>query len=303
MHVFLPVASVSMHILVLLGLGWGVGFLSGMFGVGGGFILTPLLIMTGIPPVIAAASGANQIAGTSAAGVVAHARHGTVDFKMGWLLLAGGVIGSTLGVRLVKILRAAGKADFAISVIYILMLAITGTYMFIDSARTFHAAKKGRVHPVRNDTAWVRFISALPWQMHFERSGVTVSVLLPFLLSTAVGVLSATGIGGGFIMVPAMVYLLRMPMHVVVGTSLFQICFTCISVTVQQAWLNRAVDIVLAGILLASSVFGVHMGVRLGKKLHADHLKISMSIIILAVMLKMLWGLLVTPEVLAVIKG
>ena len=304
-HIYLPIAHNSVSIFLLLGLGGLCGFLSGLFGVGGGFLLTPLLMMVGIPPTVAAASDSNQIVAASASGTYAHARSGTVDFKMGILLLLGGMAGGTLGVRLVKLLRAVGEADFVITMFYVVMLGGIGSYMLYDSVQGLRGRHEsdGAAAP-GGPSIYARIVGALPFKMEFERSRITLSALVPLFLGALVGVLAAImGVGGGFIMVPVMVYLLRMPMHVVVGTSLFQILFTCLNVTVMQSWMNHTVDFLLALVLLIGSVVGAQIGARVSRKLKADQLKILMSVIVLAVMIKMLVGLLVTPDVMVSYGG
>jgi uncharacterized protein len=299
--IYLPIAGNSINFFLLIGLGGIVGLLSGLFGVGGGFLLTPLLIMFGIPPTVAAASDSNQIVAASTSGTYAHARSGTVDFKMGLLLLIGGVVGGTFGVRIIKLLNAMGEANFVITITYVVMLGSIGSYMFYDSLSGLKRKSISEPSPEKSTkpSMYAKMMKSLPLQMEFSKSKITLSPLMPFFLGVLVGVLSAImGVGGGFIMVPVMVYLLRMPMHVVVGTSLFQILFTCINVTVMQAWMNHNVDFILALTLLFGSVIGAQIGARIGKKLKADQLKILMSVIVLAVMLKMLIGLLVTPDVL-----
>jgi uncharacterized membrane protein YfcA len=301
LHIYLPVAERGANLLVLLGLGGVVGLLSGLFGVGGGFLLTPLLIMIGIPPAVAAASDSNQIVAAASSGTYAHSRSGNVDYKMGLLLLVGGVLGGTAGVRLIKLLLATGQAGFAIRLTYAVMLGGIGSYMFADSLRGLRAARVRVPVPVDREVArraslYARLVQALPYQMDFARSGVRMSVFLPLALGTLVGVLSAImGVGGGFIMVPVMVYLLRMPMHVVVGTSLFQILFTSLNVTVLQAAMNRTVDFLLALVLLVGSTLGAQFGARLSRRLKADQLKIMMAGIILAAMVAMVLGLVVRP--------
>ena len=305
-HIYLPIAHNSIHVLLLLALGGTVGFLSGLFGVGGGFLLTPLLISIGIPPTVAAASDSNQIVAASTSGTYAHARGGTVDFKMGTVLLLGGVAGGVVGVKLIALLRALGEADFVITIFYIVMLGGIGSYMFYDSVKALRHRPESddTPTPTKGPSIYARITAHLPFQMEFTRSRVTLSVLVPLLLGTLVGVLAAImGVGGGFIMVPVMVYLLRMPMHVVVGTSLFQILFTCLNVTVMQSWINHTVDFLLALMLLIGSVIGAQVGAKVGKKLKADQLKILMSIIVLVVMVKMLVGLLSRPDILVAYRG
>jgi len=301
-HLYLPIAGNTINVLLMVGLGGLVGFLSGLFGVGGGFLMTPLLMMLGIPATVAAASDSNQIVAASASGCYAHFRARTIDFRMGLLMLVGGVIGGTVGVQLIKILRRLGEADFVITVVYVLMLGGIGSYMFFESL----TALRGRRPAVAGakPSIYRRAVEALPCRVSFPRSKVTISALMPVLLGTLVGVLAAImGVGGGFIMVPVMIYLLRMPMHVVVGTSLFQILFTCVNVTVLQSYLNHTVDFMLALLLLLGSVVGAQIGVRVGRRLKADQLKILMAVIVLAVMLKMLLGLLLRPDFLITYKG
>lgn len=299
-YIYLPIAGVSVPILLLLGLGLLVGFLSGLFGVGGGFLLTPLLMMIGIPPTVAAASDANQIVAASTSGTFAHWRLGNVDFRMGTILILGGVIGGTLGVQFIKILRAAGNADFVIKMTYVLLLGIIGSYMFQESMKSLRRRPAPHLRGRGQGESWfARLNAALPFTVHFRKSGIALSVLVPLILGTLVGVLSALmGVGGGFIMVPVMVYMLRMPMHVVVGTSLFQVMFTCISVTFMQSYYNHTVDLVMALLLLAGSTMGAQVGARISKRLKADQLKIVLASVVLLVMVKMALGLLFRPALM-----
>ncbi len=309
-HMYLPIAGNSVNILTIFGLGGVVGLLSGIFGVGGGFLMTPLLIMIGIPPTVAAASDSNQIVGASTSGTLAHWRLGNVDVKMGLLLLVGGVIGGTGGVQVIKVLRAMGNADFLINITYVLMLGGVGSYMFWESlqglkqdAGASESPEAAAAAPVKEST-YARLLKMLPWQSNFEKSGSEISILLPLVFGVLVGVLAAImGVGGGFIMVPVMVYLLRMPMHVVVGTSLFQILFTCVNVTIMQSYSNHTVDFVLALLLLAGSTIGAQFGTAVGKKLKGDQLKILLASLVLLVCVKMLAGLLITPDILVALKG
>jgi uncharacterized membrane protein YfcA len=297
-HVYLPIAQHSVLLPIIVGLGFLVGLLSGLFGVGGGFLMTPLLIMIGIPPTVAAASDSNQIVAASASGTYAHYRLGNVDFKMGLYLLVGGVLGGTGGVRVIHILRQMGNADFLIQITYVVMLGTVGSYMFLESLQALRATAKpddGRTGS--KESAYARLVRSLPMKTRFERSGIELSPIVPLVLGGFVGVLAAImGVGGGFIMVPVMVYLLRMPMHVVVGTSLFQILFTCANVTIMQAHQNHTVDFILALLLLIGSTIGVQVGAKLGKKLKADQLKIFLATLVLLVMLNMLFGLLHHPH-------
>ncbi len=302
MYVFLPIALTSVNLWLVVSLGFFVGLLSGLFGVGGGFLMTPLLMMIGIPPTVAAASDANQIVAASASGTLAHWRLGNVDFKMGLMLLIGGFTGGAIGVHIIKLLRATGGADFLIKVTYVVMLGLVGTFMFFES---LHALRKNRgagAVPVRHSRLkrektglW----QSLPLQTYFEKSGVTHSALVPIGLGVIVGILAAImGVGGGFLMVPVMIYMLRMPMHVVVGTSLFQIMFTCVEVTFLQAYSNHTVDFILAILLLIGSTLGAQLGTVLGRRLKGDQLKILLAMLVLAVTVKMVLGLVMTPSLL-----
>ncbi len=306
MYMYLPIALTSVNYLVVVGLGLAVGLLSGLFGVGGGFLMTPLLMMIGIPPTIAAATDANQIVAASASGCFSHWRLGNVDAKMGILLTLGGFAGGAVGVQIIKILRAAGGADFLIKMTYVLMLGGVGSFMFFESLA---ALKKNKQAPAAKAAAAAPakkggFLSSLPLQTHFEKSGITQSAIVPLVLGVFVGVLAAImGVGGGFIMVPVMIYLLRMPMHVVVGTGLFQVLFTCIEVTILQAHQNHTVDFFLALLLLIGSVFGAQIGTALGKKLHGDQLKILLAMIVLAVTVKIVLELVLEPSLLLAYAG
>lgn len=298
LYIYLPIAGLSVHILLLLGLGLLVGFLSGLFGVGGGFLLTPLLMMIGIPPTVAAASDSNQIVAASTSGTLAHWRMGNVDFKIGLLLVVGGVIGGTMGVQLIKILRASGNADFFVKITYVVMLGVIGSYMFMDSMKKLHPRFTSHAKQEREaKSVFARLSESLPFPVHFDKSGVTLSVFIPLILGILVGILSAVmGVGGGFIMVPVMIYMLRMPMHVVVGTGLFQVLFTCINVTFMQAYFNHNVDLMMALLLLIGSTFGAQIGARISSRLKADQLKIILASIVLLVMLKMALELLLQPS-------
>ena len=299
MYLYLPVALTSINILIPVGLGLAVGLLSGLFGVGGGFLLTPLLIMFGIPSTVAAATDSNQIVAASTSGTYAHWKVGNVDFKMGLYLLVGGFVGGIIGVQAIKLLHAMGNADFVIKMTYVIMLGGVGGYMFVESLQSMRK-KKGVVvaeEKPEKESSVGRFLQSLPLQTRFEKSGVTHSVLVPIVLGAFVGVLAAImGVGGGFLMVPVMVYMLRMPMHVVVGTSLFQILFTCIEVTFLQAYTNHNVDFILAVLLLVGSTFGAQVGTSLGKKLKGEQLKILLAGIVLIVTVKIIFELTLTPS-------
>ena len=304
MYLYLPIALTSINILVPIGLGLGVGLLSGLFGVGGGFLMTPLLIMFGIPSTVAAATDSNQIVAASTSGTYAHWKAGNVDFKMGFYLLVGGFTGGIFGVYAIKLLQATGNADFLIKITYVLMLGIVGSYMFYESLQSMRKKKDNVTAAPLKESALQKFLNSLPMMTRFEKSGVSHSALLPILFGVFVGVLAAVmGVGGGFLMVPVMVYFLRMPMHVVVGTSLFQILFNCIEVTYLQATTNHNVDFMLAVLLLVGSTFGAQVGTFFGKKLKAEQLKILLAIIVLAVTAKIVFDLTLTPSLLLSQKG
>ncbi|SDN57006.1 hypothetical protein SAMN04488516_10342 [Desulfonauticus submarinus] len=305
LHMYLPIAGNSVNILIVFGLGGLVGLLSGIFGVGGGFLMTPLLIMFGIPPTVAAASDSNQIVGASTSGTIAHYRLGNVDVKMGMLLLIGGVVGGDIGVHIIKVLKALGNADFLINITYVIMLGVVGGYMFVESLQSLKGGSNSiATSKEPKESLYAKLMKTLPFQTNFQKSGIKMSALIPLGLGVFVGILAAImGVGGGFIMVPVMVYLLRMPMHVVVGTSLFQILFTCINVTVMQAYSNHTVDFVLAVLLLLGSTIGAQFGTRISKNLKGDQLKIILASIVILVMLKMLYGLLSRPEILLAYAG
>jgi uncharacterized membrane protein YfcA len=303
MQIYLPVAELSVNWLLLLGLGGGVGLLSGLFGVGGGFLMTPLLIFIGVPPAIAVGSEAAQIVGASVSGVLAHWRRGNVDVRMGVILLLGGLVGSTLGVQLFAVLRQAGQVDLIISLAYVVILGAIGTLMLVESvnalrrARRSGGARRGKLH----QHTWLH---GLPLKMRFPKSKLYISPILPFAVGAFVGVLAALmGVGGGFIMVPAMIYLLGMPTAVVVGTSLFQIIFVTSNVTFLQAWQNQTVDMVLAVLLLVGGVVGAQIGARLGQKLRGEQLRGLMALMVLAVAIKLAIDLVITPSDLYSIGG
>ncbi len=300
MYLYLPVALTSINIFLPIGLGLAVGLLSGLFGVGGGFLMTPLLIMIGIPPTVAAATDSNQIVAASTSGTYAHWRLGNVDFKMGLFLLAGGFLGGLLGVQAIKVLRMMGNADFVIKLTYVLMLGGVGTYMFLESLSNIRKKDQdGKEASPKSDSKFGRFLKSLPFQTRFEKSGVTHSALVPVVFGCLVGILAAVmGVGGGFLMVPVMVYFLRMPMHVVVGTSLFQILFTCTEVTFLQSYTNHTVDFTLAVLLLLGSTIGAQVGAVIGRRLKGEQLKILLAMIVLAVTVKIIFDLTLTPDLL-----
>ena len=293
MHIYLPIAEVSVNAFLLLGLGGGVGLLSGLFGVGGGFLTTPLLIFIGIPPAVAVATEANQIVASSFSGVLAHWRRRTVDIKMGLVLLAGGLVGSAAGVRLFKELRELGQVELVVSLCYAIFLGIIGALMFIEGVRALGRSRAGRPPPRRRH----HWIHGLPFKMRFRASNLYISAIPPFLVGALVGALAAImGVGGGFIMVPAMIYLIGMATTVVVGTSLFQIMFVTGFTTLAHAITNQTVDAVLAVLLLLGGVVGTQIGVRLGPRLKAEQLRILLALLVLAVCGVLAWNLVATPS-------
>ena len=295
MYIYLPIAEVSMHIGVIIGLGCGVGFLSGLFGVGGGFLMTPLLIFFGIPPAVAVSTEANQIVASSVSGVLAHMRRSNVDFKMGGILMTGGVIGSSLGVILFKFLQTIGQIDLVIQLSYVVFLGVIGTLMLTESVRTIIRSKKpGAMRRKLHQHNWFH---GLPLKMRFRRSKLYISAIPPLLIGAFVGVLAAImGVGGGFIMVPAMIYLLGMPTAIVVGTSLFQIIFVTANVTLLQSVQTQTVDFVLAGLLLLGAVIGAQFGSRFAAHLRGEQLRGLLALMVLAVCIKIMFDLAVVPE-------
>ncbi len=298
MDIFLPIAQISVSIPVMVAVGGIVGLLSGLFGVGGGFLLTPLLMFLGISPIVAAASGSAAIVAASTTGTLEHSRAGTVDYRMGFTLFAGGSVGSIVGVELLHWLNRLGPANSVIRVLYVVMLGGVGGFMLAESVQTWRHGiymSERRFQPIAART-WV---DALPLQVRFPKSEIEVSLLMPVALGILSGILAAMmGVGGGFIMVPLMLYVLGMRMHVVAGTSLLQILFTCILVTVLQADQNHTVDFVVAFLLAIGSTAGATVGTRLGRRLRADQLKILLALIVLGVAAKVTVDLFQVPGVL-----
>jgi uncharacterized membrane protein YfcA len=301
MEIYLPIAGMSINVFLILGVGSMVGFLSGLFGVGGGFLLTPLMMMIGIPPAVAAASDSNQIVAAASSGAFAHWRLGNVDFKMGLVILAGGILGGTIGVQLVKILRAMGNFEFVMTVTYVLMLGLVGGAMFVESWRTIRRSKGSTAEaamaaPV-SESGLTRLFNKLPLKMDFHRSGLSTSAIFPFSIGTIVGIMAAIlGVGGGFIMVPAMIYIIGMPTIAAIGTDLFQIVLTSANVTLQQAIVNHTVDLLLALILLSGSTIGAQFGAVAGKRLKGEQIRILLAIIVLALTVKLFLDLVLTPS-------
>lgn len=294
MQIYLPIAEISVDVFLLLGMGGLIGLLSGIFGIGGGFLMTPLLIFIGVPPPVAVGSEANQLVATSITGVIAHWRRRSVDFKMGTVLLAGGLVGSTIGVWVFRELRAVGQIDLVIALSYVVFLGAIGGLMFNESLRALLRQRRGI--PRRGKLHKHNWLHGLPFKMRFHRSRLYISALLPLSIGAFVGFLAAImGVGGGFIMVPAMIYLLGMPTSVVAGTSLFQILFVVSNVTFLQATANQTVDVVLALLLLIGSVIGVQIGTRIGARLPSEQFRILLALLVLATCGKLLYDLVATP--------
>jgi len=294
MQIYLPIAEMSVNVFLLLVMGGGVGFLSGLFGVGGGFLMTPLLIFVGVPPAVAVGTEANQIVASSVSGVLAHWRRGNVDIKMGLVLLLGGLLGSTFGVGLFSFLREVGQIDLVIRLSFVVFLGIIGLLMLYESLRSMGRRRAGQ--SARGKLHQHTWVHGLPLKMRFRRSKLYISALLPLGVGFLVGVLAAVmGVGGGFVMVPAMIYLLGMPTSVVVGTSLFQIIFVTANVTFLQAYANQTVDVVLALLLLAGAVIGAQFGVKVGARLHGEQLRGILALMVLAVCAKLFFDLLAAP--------
>ncbi len=290
--IFLPIAGVEINIIFLLFSGLLVGFMSGLFGVGGGFLMTPILIFMGIPPATAVGTEANHILGSSVSGAIAHGRKKNIDYEIGLFLLIGGIFGSTLGVVFFKFLRDSGNIDLIISLMYIIFLAVIGTLMLIESSLSI--IRKGNV---RLSNKRKRNISHyLPLKYKFKQSKIYVSILVPVVIGAFVGILSALmGVGGGFVMVPAMIYLLGMNTVYAIGTSLFQIVFVTTNVVILQATYNQSVDILLAIFLLIGGVIGAQIGSRYSSRLKGEHLRILLAIAVIGVCLKMFVDLVQEP--------
>jgi len=295
MSVYLPIAEMAVNVLVVVGLGGLIGIVSGVFGVGGGFLLTPFLLFIGVPAPVAVATGSNQIVAASFSGALAHWRRGNVDLQMGLVLLVGGFAGSAGGVWLFAILRRIGQVELAVSLSYSLLLGTLGVLMLVESSRAILRGRRpGSSRRKLHQHTWLH---GLPLKMRFRRSKLYISALLPLALGFLVGVLSAImGVGGGFVMVPAMIYMLGMPTAMVPGTSLFQIIFVAASVTVLQAIENGTVDVVLALVLLVGGVIGAQLGTRFGQRLRGEQLRALLALVVLAVAGKLLFDLTVTPE-------
>ncbi len=296
MSIYLPIAEISVSIVALISMGALVGFMSGMFGVGGGFLMTPILIFMGIPPAVAVATEANQIVASSVSGGLAYWRRRSIDIRMGVVLLIGGIGGAYMGVQLFKSLRAIGQVELFISISYVVFLSIIGALMLRESIAAIRATRAGQTLRARRpgQHGW---ILGLPLRMRFRQSKLYISVLPPLVIGFIVGTLSAImGVGGGFIMVPAMIYILHMPTNVVIGTSLFQIIFVTASVTILHAVENQTVDIILASILMIGGVIGAQIGAAAAQRLRGEELRALLALVVLAVGAKLLFDLVAQPS-------
>ncbi len=295
MNFYLPIAEMSVNVLIFLGMGAAVGFLSGLFGVGGGFLMTPLLIFSGVPSAVAVGTEAAQIVATSVSGALNHWRRKNVDVKLGIVLLLGGILGSAIGVQLVSVLRRTGQFDLFVSATYVLFLGVIGGLMLIESLNSIRKARAGQVVATRK-SGQHSWIHKLPFQMRFHRSKLYISAVPPFMIGAFVGLLAAImGVGGGFIMVPALIYLLKVPTNVVAGTSLFQIVFVTAATTLLHATFNKTVDVILALLLMLGGVVGAQFGATAGAKLKAEQFRFLLAMLVLIVCLRMAWGLIATP--------
>ena len=296
MNIYLPIAEMSAHVMVFLGMGGAVGFLSGLFGVGGGFLMTPLLIFSGVPAAVAVGTEGAQIVASSVSGAIAQWRRNNVDLRMGSVLLGGGVIGSVAGVILVRELRKIGQFDFVVAISYVTFLGAIGTLMMIESVNSIRTVRSGSAPPSRavEKHSWV---GRLPLKMRFHHSKLHISVIPPFVIGILVGVLAAImGVGGGFIMVPAMIYLLHVPTNVVVGTSLFQIVFVTATTTILHASQNKNVDVILALILMVGGVIGAQFGALAGQRLKGEQLRFLLAGLVLMVCIRIGWSLVARPD-------
>jgi uncharacterized membrane protein YfcA len=295
-QVYLPIAEMSVNLVLMLGLGAAVGFLSGMFGVGGGFLMTPFLMFSGIPPSIAVASGANQICATSVSGALAQWRRDNIDFRMGAIMIVGGVAGALIGVFVLKVLREAGQAGLIISLTYVALLGTVGALMLAESLRAIRRTRAGKPVSGRRPGQH-NWIHRLPFKLRFPRSRLYISAIPPLVIGWVVGLLTAfLGVGGGFIMVPAMIYLLRMPTNLGIGTSIFQIIFVTAVVSILHATYNQTLDVVLAIILAAGGVIGGQFGVQAGQRLRGEQLRALLALMVLAVAFRLFFDLVLKPE-------
>ncbi|MEK1890199.1 MAG: sulfite exporter TauE/SafE family protein [Phyllobacterium sp.] len=294
--IYLPIAEISVNIFVLFFMGAAVGFLSGMFGVGGGFLITPLLIFYNIPPAVAVATGANQVIASSFSGALTHFKRGSLDFKLGSLLVVGGLIGAGIGIYVFVLLRRLGQLDLIVSLLYVVFLSTIGGLMLYESIQAMRRTRAGQLATLKRPGQH-NWVHKLPFKMRFRASKIYVSIIPVLVLGGAIGFLSSImGVGGGFIMVPAMIYLLKVPTNVVIGTSLYQIVFVTAFTTVMQATTNQSVDIVLAMLLMSGGVVGAQYGARIGQKLRGEQLRALLAMLVLAVGLRLAIELFVTPD-------
>jgi uncharacterized membrane protein YfcA len=296
MQIYLPIAETSVNVFTMFGMGTAVGFLAGMFGIGGGFLITPLLMLMGIPAAVAVATGANQVVASSVSGTLSQWRRGNVDMKMGTVLLVGGSIGAFIGVLVVRMLRQTGHIDLTIALLYAVFLSSIGIIMLTESVSAIRKARAGKPVSARRpgQHSWMH---GLPLKLRFPRSKLYISAIPPFVIGMAVGLLSGVlGVGGGFIMVPAMIYLLRMPTKVVIGTSLFQVIFVAGLTTIMHAAANQAVDLMLALLLMVGSVMGAQFGASAGQKLRSEHLRAMLAVLVLGVCIRLLVDLFSAPD-------
>lgn len=295
MEIYLPIAEMPVNVLLILGMGGAVGFLSGLFGVGGGFLMTPLLMFAGVPPAVAVATAANQVVASSVSGAFAHYRRQAVDFQMGWLLVAGGIVGSVIGIYLFDLMKATGQIELMISLSYVLFLGLVGILMLYESVRAIWRRQAG-MPAVGRGQGHHSWIHRLPLKLRFRRSRLYISAIGPVVIGLSVGLLTATmGVGGGFIMIPAMIYLLHMPTSIVVGTSLFQIVFVTALVTLLHALSTKSVDVVLSLLLVVGAVIGAQLGARFSLRLRGEQLRALLGLLVLAVALRLAFDLVTPP--------
>ncbi len=303
MLVYLPIAEMPVNALIMLALGGAVGFLSGMFGVGGGFLMTPMLIFAGVPSAVAVATGANPLIASSITGTIAQYRRRNVDVKLGLYLLAGGGAGALLGVQIIRYLRQIGQVDLFVSLLYVVFMSAVGGMMLVESLRALRKVRQGHPSTPRRfvHRGWPQ---RLPFKTRFRASKIYISALLPVALGALVGLMSGVmGVGGGFIMVPILIYLLRVPTNVAIGTSLFQVIFVSAITTVLQAATNQTVDIALALLLMVGGVIGAQAGTAAGQRLGAEQLRLLLAILVLAVGLRLAVDLFAPPEIFSVTRA
>jgi uncharacterized membrane protein YfcA len=297
MQVYLPIAELSLNVMLLLTMGFAIGFLSGMFGIGGGFILTPMLIFLGVPPAVAVGTGASQVVAASVSGALGHWRRNNVDLQMAFLLIVGGFVGALVGVKALSYLIARGQLEPFVAISYVVLLGVVGTLMLIESLRVLRASTAGKVIPSGRRGGQHTWLDGLPLKMRFRHSRIYAS-MIPFLgVGALVGLLTAVmGVGGGFMLVPAMIYLMRIPTRIVIGTSTVQILFVTAFTTVLQSTMNHTVDVLLSVPLMAGSVVGAQFGVGFSERFKAEQLRALLALIVVAVAVRMAFGLVIKPE-------